>query len=84
MKDDKIIPLSRAGFISDKNQEYYDLQIKIQNKMKQKQFFSYKYIDSNTILIYKQKQESKNSFECVSQIVLQLLKENKDHKFIVN
>ncbi len=52
--------------------------------MKEKNFFSYKYIDSNTILIYKQKQESENSYKCVSQIVLQLLSENKQHKFIVN
>ena len=52
--------------------------------MKGKKFFSYKYIDSNVILIYKQKQENENSYECVSQIVFQLLKENKKHKFIVN
>jgi len=45
-----------------------------------KNFYSW-YYNEDKIMIYKQKQENENSYNCVSQIVEQLLKENKNYSF---
>jgi len=49
-------------------------------KTENKNFYSW-YYNEDKIMIYKQKQENENSYTCVSQIVKQLLEENKNFSF---
>jgi len=48
-----------------------------------KRFYSWhlSYYNQKEIIIYRQKQEDENSYTCISHIVEQLLKENKNYSF---
>jgi len=48
-----------------------------------KRFYSWhlSHYNEKEIIIYRQKQENENSYTCISQIVEQLLKENKNYSF---
>jgi len=48
-----------------------------------KNFYSW-YYNEDKIMIYKQKQENKNSYNCISQIVQQLSKENNKYTFHIS
>ncbi len=52
-------------------------------KTETKNFYSWhiNYYNEEEIIIYKQEQENENSYNCISQIVKQLLKENKKYTF---
>ena len=46
--------------------------------------FCWEYLENKQILIYKQINEDENTYNCISQIIEQLKKENKDFTFIIN
>ena len=52
-------------------------------KTKIKRFYSWylSHYNEKEIIIYRQKQEDENSYTCISQIVKQLLEENKKYSF---
>jgi len=49
-------------------------------KTETRNFYSW-YYNEDKIIIYKQEQEDENSYNCISQIVKQLLKEDKNYSF---
>ena len=52
-------------------------------KTETKNFYSWhiNYYNEKEIIIYRQKQEDENSYECISHIVQQLSKENNKYTF---
>jgi len=48
-----------------------------------KRFYSWhiNYYNKEEVIIYKQENETENSYTCLSQIVKQLLEENKNYTF---
>jgi len=49
-------------------------------KTENKNFYSW-YYNEEEVIIYKQENETENSYTCLSQIVKQLLEENKNYTF---
>ena len=50
---------------------------------KNKKFYSWhiNYYNNSEIIIYKQDEENYNSYNCISHIIKQLIKENKKYTF---